>query len=67
MNGQTFRQTTHTFANLVLLTLLQSLVLLVTPPTNDDDLRLFTIPRQSFETLQTWNVLSATLHNTSTS
>jgi hypothetical protein len=43
------------------------LLLLVTPPTYDDDLRLFTISRQFLQITQIWNVLSAILHNTSTS
>jgi len=62
--GQTFRSVT---SNLLTLLLYSFLLLLVTPPTYADDLRLFTISRQFLQTTQTWNVLSAILHNTSTS
>jgi hypothetical protein len=62
--GQTFRSVT---SNLLTLLLYSFLLLLVTPPTYDDDLRLFTISRQFLQITQIWNVLSAILHNTSTS
>lgn len=62
--GQTFRSVT---SNLLTLLLYRFLLLLVTPPTYDDDLRLFTISRQFLQITQIWNVLSAILHNTSTS